>query len=286
MQDDRPLILSIEDDKDVRESILNYLADDGMHAIGAADGHQGLALFREHKPDVTLLDLRVPAVDGLEVLKTIRRESPDAAVIVISGKGGMEDVIQALRLGASDYLMKPLRTLERLRESIEQTLARTRLARARERHCEDLERRIEAKDVALREVLTNIQYERDRIGQQVQSNVERMILPVLRSVKMCVSRPQQRSLEQIEQGLSEIVSPFIDKVSRDVATLTPTELRVCGFIRRGLAVKEIAEIERLSPETVAAHRRSIRRKLGIANQKINLTSYLQSAFRESNTPNR
>ena len=68
-----------------------------------------------------------------------------------------------------------------------------------------------------------------------------------------------------------------------MASLSATELRVCALVKRGLAVKEIAELEHLSPETVAAHRRSIRRKLGIAHTKINLTTYLQTAFHATDT---
>ena len=60
--------------------------------------------------------------------------------------------------------------------------------------------------------------------------------------------------------------------------LTPTQVRICQLIRRGLTAKEIARIEHLSPETVATHRRNIRRKLGITNRDVNLTTHLESLF--------
>jgi DNA-binding CsgD family transcriptional regulator len=132
--------------------------------------------------------------------------------------------------------------------------------------------------VTLREVLTSIDVERRRVAQQVHMNVERVILPQLRSLNDGLNRQQQRAIEQIVQGLEEIASPFVGKVSRAVASLSATELRVRALVKRGLGVKEIVELEHLSPETVAAHRRSIHRKLGIAHTKTNLRTYLQTAF--------
>lgn len=87
----------------------------------------------------------------------------------------------------------------------------------------------------------------------------------------------------MEKALEEIVSPFVDKVARDVSSLTPTEIRICTFVRRGMAVKEIADVEHLSPETIAAHRRSIRRKLGLSHRKVNLGSYLQTIFGDADS---
>lgn len=292
MSEREPLVLVIDDEPAVRGSIVECLKDMDIRTVAADDGAVGLDLYHSEKPDLVLLDLRLPGMDGLDVLKAIRRTSPDASVIVVSGKGMMPDAIAALRLGAVDYLTKPIHDLVVLEHSVKRALERMRLMRENDRYRNHLEdevarrtaqldnanRALEAKNVALHEVLESIETERRKVGQQVHKNVERVIMPVLRSLKVGLSRQQQRAIEQVEQGLEEIVSPFVDKVSRDVASLTPTELRVCAFIRRGLAVKEIAEVEHLSPETIAAHRRNIRRKLGIANRKVNLTSYLQTVF--------
>lgn len=298
MSEREPLVLVIDDETAVRQSVVECLTDLGIRTTSATDGRAGLDAFRREQPDLVLLDLRLPEMDGLEVLKAIRSVSTDASVIVVSGRGLMPDAIEALRLGAVDYLTKPIHDLAVLEHSVRRALERIRLVRENERYRNHLEeevarrtaeldqanRSLEAKNVALQEVLASIEAERRKVGQQVHTNVERVILPLLRSLKMGVGRPQQRVIEQVEHGLDEIVSPFVDKVSRDVGSLTPTELRVCAFIRRGLAVKEIAEVEHLSPETIAAHRRSIRRKLGIANRKVNLTSYLQSIFTDPGDP--
>jgi PAS domain S-box-containing protein len=145
---------------------------------------------------------------------------------------------------------------------------------------ENANRSLEAKNTALQEVLANIEAEQSKIGRQITKNVQKIILPLFHSLTQSLNRRQRRRLEQIEHALEEIVSPFIDHVSRAVVSLTPMELRICNFVRRGLAVKEIAELEHLSPQTVAAHRRNIRRKVGISNQKINLAVHLRTVFPE------
>ena len=117
---------------------------------------------------------------------------------------------------------------------------------------ENANRSLEAKNIALKEVLANIETERGKIGQRVTKNVEEMILPLLQSLKQGATRRQRRAIDQIENCLREIVSPFIDELARAVNSLTPTEIRVCTYIKRGLAVKEIAELEHLSPETISA----------------------------------
>jgi DNA-binding NarL/FixJ family response regulator len=292
MSEKQPLILIIEDEASVRGSLVSYLNDSGLRNIAASDGKEGLAMFVRERPELVLLDLRLPGLDGMDVLKAIRKVSTHAAVIVVSGKGLMHDAIDSLRLGAWDYITKPIHDLAVLDHAVRRALERIKLLRENEQYRDHLEeevhkrtaqldnanRALEAKNTALHEVLTSIGAESKKVGQQVHKNVERVILPQLRALNSGLSRQQQRAVEQIQHELEEIVSPFIDTVSRHVASLTPTELRVCSFIKRGLAVKEIAELEHLSPETVAAHRRNIRRKLGIANKKVNLTTYLQTVF--------
>jgi len=165
-------------------------------APDAETGPEGLEMFCRDRPDVVLLDLRLPGMDGQDVLRAIREESPDAAVIVLSGKGLMADVIAALPLGAWDYLTKPIHDLAVLGHSIRRSLERIRLLAENQRHRDHLEeevrkrtveldnanRALEAKSAALHEVLATIEAERSRVGRQIHSNVDRVILPILHSL--------------------------------------------------------------------------------------------------------
>lgn len=78
-----------------------------MTVVGqGADGRQAIDLFREHKPDVTLMDLRMPVLNGVEAIVEIRRESPNARIIVLTTFDGDEDIYRALQAGARGYLLK------------------------------------------------------------------------------------------------------------------------------------------------------------------------------------
>ncbi len=142
---DTPLatILSVDDDDFVRESMVRYLEMCDYKVLEANDGLIGLEVFRSKKPDLILLDLRMPELDGLDVLATVRKESPDTPVIIVSGAGGMGDAVKAIHLGAWDYLIKPITELSLLLHSVEKCLERSHLIRenrAYQKHLEDMVR--------------------------------------------------------------------------------------------------------------------------------------------------
>lgn len=110
-------VLIIEDEPAFVDSLEVSLGREGLHVASAGDGREGLAKFREGQPDVVLLDLMLPGLSGVDVLKRIRSEST-APVIVVSAKDAESDVVAALELGADDYLTKPY--------SIRELLARIR----------------------------------------------------------------------------------------------------------------------------------------------------------------
>ena len=126
-EQDIPLILTIDDDDIIRRILRRYLEHDGYRVIEAGDGEDGLAVFQRERPDLVMLDLRMPKVDGLEVLAVISVQSPDTPVIVLSGAGILDDAIQALRLGAWDYQLKPITSPEMLYHTIRKNLERSSL---------------------------------------------------------------------------------------------------------------------------------------------------------------
>ncbi|WP_319759479.1 histidine kinase dimerization/phosphoacceptor domain -containing protein [Maridesulfovibrio sp.] len=140
--DEIPKILTIDDDESVRLSIAHYLEDSGYEVLQAGNGYEGLKIFREQKPDVILLDLRMPEMDGLSVLKQLGQESPQTPVVVVSGTGSFEDVIATVRLGSWDYIPKPITNLNDLEDAINRTRARARLMVENERYKEELENKI------------------------------------------------------------------------------------------------------------------------------------------------
>lgn len=159
-------LLVIDDDILVRQSIVAYLEDSGYRVHGEPNGYLGMDWFRQNKPDLVLTDLRMPDLDGLTLLGMIKQEDPDVPVIVISGMGMVADVAEALRLGAADYLIKPLVDMEVLTHSINKALAVLDLQRENQRYRRELEKA----NRELREYVRVL--ERDQqAGRQVQMNL-------------------------------------------------------------------------------------------------------------------
>jgi DNA-binding NtrC family response regulator len=105
---DTASILIVDDEEVVRRSHLRSLADTGCHTEAAEDGHQALRVMEQHPFDVILLDLRMPGLDGMDVLKTIKERWPESEVVVITGYPSIETAKEAVRLGAQNYIAKPV----------------------------------------------------------------------------------------------------------------------------------------------------------------------------------
>jgi two-component system, NtrC family, response regulator AtoC len=103
------LILIVEDEPGVRKGIAQVMKDQGFAVRTAADGKEALARLAEATPHLALLDVRLPGLDGMELLKIIRREHPDTGVIMITAYPNIEGAVECMKLGALDYVVKPFR---------------------------------------------------------------------------------------------------------------------------------------------------------------------------------
>ena len=114
-------ILVVEDDKFLRELITQKLAREGYDVVGAVDGEDGVVKAKENKPDIILLDLILPGIDGFEVLAKIKEdeELSSTPVIILSNLGQRDDVDRGIKLGATDFLIKAHFTPSEIIEKIE-----------------------------------------------------------------------------------------------------------------------------------------------------------------------
>jgi two-component system NarL family response regulator len=102
-------ILVVDDHQVVRQGLVALIKTVGMNVIGeASDGKQAVALFRQHEPDITIMDLRLPVMTGVEAITEIRRDFPAARIIVLTTFDGDEDIYRALQAGARGYLLKDM----------------------------------------------------------------------------------------------------------------------------------------------------------------------------------
>ncbi len=132
-------ILVIDDEAALLRSITAYLEDSGFTAESAENGKAGLEKFAQNKADLVLTDLHMPVMGGLDVLHTIGKQDPDVPVIVISGAGELNDAIQALRLGAWDYITKPIADLQVLEHAIKKALERKTLREENKSYAQRIE---------------------------------------------------------------------------------------------------------------------------------------------------
>jgi len=149
--DGRPAtILIVDDEAILRETLAAYLEDHGFVVELAENGSQGLERMRLGGIDLVLLDLRMPEMDGLEVLQHARAEGLDIPVVVVSGTGVLEDAIEAVRRGAWDYLVKPVFDMAALRHVIDKTLEKARLLDENRRYQLNLESEVAERTKDLR----------------------------------------------------------------------------------------------------------------------------------------
>ncbi len=104
----KPKLLLIDDEEGIRKILGLSLRDAGYEVILAADGEQGMECFQQENPPIVLTDIKMPGIDGLEVLQRIKSISPDTEVIMITGHGEMDLAIKSLQLEASDFITKPI----------------------------------------------------------------------------------------------------------------------------------------------------------------------------------
>ncbi|GFK95023.1 Blue-light-activated histidine kinase 2 [Fundidesulfovibrio magnetotacticus] len=142
-------ILCVDDDAAIRMTIQAYLDDLGHDVSLAPDGEQCLQLPDLNAFDAVLLDLNMPGMGGLATLERLRDLAPELPVVVVSGTGNIQDVISALRLGAADFITKPVEDMAILLHSVNTVAERSRLIKENREHRERLEIMVEERTRSL-----------------------------------------------------------------------------------------------------------------------------------------
>ncbi len=159
-------LLVVDDNDGVRAHLAAYLEDAGFCVLQAASALRGLQLFELEQPDLVICDLGLPQQSGKELVRRILECDGDAPVIATSDAGVVNDAVEALRLGAVDYLVKPLDDLAMLEHSVRRALDRARLRQENRRYRE----RLEAANRELQASLSLLQEDQDA-GRHVQMNM-------------------------------------------------------------------------------------------------------------------
>jgi PAS domain S-box-containing protein len=168
-------LLTIEDEEPIRRSIRTFFEDSGFDVLEAGEGLAGLAVFHEHKPNIVLVDLVMPGMGGFEVIKALAQEAPETPMVVLSGVGVIEDAINAIRLGAWDFVTKPIADMRQLLHVVNNVLERARLRQENRLYHDHLEEEVALRTRELGELNERLK----RIVQSCRSITSAATLPLL-----------------------------------------------------------------------------------------------------------
>ena len=135
---------------------------------------------------------------------------------------------------------------------------------------------LQEKDAALRQLLRQLSIENRRPAVDFDENLRSIVFPTLEQLKSTSGPSAQNQIERLETALRDISSPFGVRLQQKAAGLSPREVEICYLVKAGHSSKAIADVLTISPQTVSAHRKTIRKKLGLANRGTNLVTYLRS----------
>ncbi|MCW5202074.1 response regulator [Desulfobulbus sp. US4] len=282
MVSSRTEVLIVDDDDGARLTIKHIVESAQYQARTAAGGHDALKMVQEKLPEIILLDLVMPEMDGYEVCRRLKADprSAEIPVMFLSGLISAEEKFKAFEVGGVDYIVKPCSTVELLaRLHTHLTLQRIQNSLAAEVRKQTVElkeknKELQETNLVLKRLLHEIEEEKMEMSRIMQTNIERLILPDLDRMAEAPAQQRYQLRDTIQTNLLDLSSPVAGKNIDAYSLLTPTELRVLNFIRQGRSSKEIAQSLNISPQTVATHRKHIRKKLNISGKKINLTSFI------------
>jgi len=183
-------ILVVDDEEALRIGILSFLEDRGYTVCEAENGKTGIDVFTSENPSLILVDLRMPEKSGLEMLREITEKSPDTPIIVISGAGLISDAIEALHLGAWDYMMKPIPDMMVLDHAIKNAIDKAGLIRENRLYREQLEEEVKKRTSELEKANSCLCMEIET-RQQIQNRLsesEQMLDSILDSVPDIIYR--------------------------------------------------------------------------------------------------
>jgi len=214
MQDDSENwnILLVDDEQDIREVLSISLADLGYKVHDAQNGKEAIRIFKEINPPIVLTDIKMPGIDGIELLQEIKRGNPDTEVIMITGHGDMELAIKSLQYEATDFITKPI-NVDALDIALKRVHDNITLKRKLREYTENLERLIREK--------TELQDRLSSLGLMIGSishNVKGLLTGLDGGLYLFNSGFKKQNQDQIKEGFEIVkhVSGRIRKMVLDI----------------------------------------------------------------------
>jgi PAS domain S-box-containing protein len=178
-------LLLIDDEPDILRVLSMSLKADGYDVVSASNGTEGVAAFEKERPEIVITDIKMPGMDGIEVLKKIKELNADTEVIIITGHGDIENAIEALKHGASDFINKPVRD-EALSIALQRAREKFDIRQQLKEYTIDLERKV---DEATREVRRRANFQINLIRSSNDA-----IVATDRDLKIVIYNPTAREI--------------------------------------------------------------------------------------------
>jgi|GEM_PF-2755578 len=177
-------ILIIDDDIFIREILTDVLISNGYETFIAKNGIDGLKIFEEHKPEIVLIDIKLPGINGIEVLEKIKKKSPKSEAIIITGQGDVNSAIQAIKNGAFGYVQKSADYYELLIE-IKKALDKQNLQNELDKHVYNLEKAIKekTKELKLRKKAEDSLQKNIDQAKESQAKLIHLVLPKIYDIR-------------------------------------------------------------------------------------------------------
>ncbi len=293
-------ILIVDDEPIVCELLEAMASSLGIKAKSITRSLKVMDEVRNTFYNLVLLDVFMPERSGFELIPDIQKASSDTKIIIITGRADKEVAIKALRLGAFDFLEKPInmdllsysvnRALHIQETELEYKKTRENLEQSQvdlldhKEKLEDLNRRLIQTNQALTVLAQNIAREREETEKRIVLKTRSLIIPIIERLQ------HDKNLKRYEAELIMLVKYLEDLTSglaadtKIATSLSFSELRIASLIKNGLTTEEIAKHLHISPSTIKTHRKNIRRKLGINNRQQNLRNYLDSRLGKGSGP--
>ncbi|MDY6823937.1 MAG: response regulator [Thermodesulfobacteriota bacterium] len=214
------VVLVIDDAEFIRHGLRCYLEDLGYLVFEAENGRRGLEVFERERPDIVLVDLRMPEIDGIEVIQRISGSHPDVPLIVISGTGVIEDAVNALRNGAWDYLTKPVEDLTILKNILENTLNRAETAKKNRRHQKLLEDEVAKRTAELERTYSALVESEEKFVKIFQFSPDPILISLLQTGE--ILNVNKAFVEFTGYTKNEVIGVAL----KDIAIWAPLEDRV------------------------------------------------------------
>ncbi len=231
-------ILLVDDEEGIRNVLNITLTHAGFRVLLAPDGDQGLAVFKARKPDIVITDIKMPGIDGIELLRRIKQISPETEVIMITGHGDMDLAVKSLQYEAADFITKPIDS-EELDLSVEKAVDRISINARVKTYMDDLESLVREKDRMIDESEKLV-----TIGQTVagMSHVIKNIAGGLKGSSFILEQGiENENREYLVKGW-EMMKGNIDKItnlSLDLLNYAKTSRLKCRPVHPNHPAKEV-----------------------------------------------